>query len=67
MTKPDLKKMTRQQLRSYVLAHREDDDAIEALIKRGNAGSPKYLFPQTEEDVQQMAEILRKKWESNQV
>ncbi|MGD1702070.1 DUF6887 family protein [Dapis sp. BLCC M229] len=36
MTKPDFKKMTRQELRFYVLAHREDDDAIEALIQRGN-------------------------------
>lgn len=33
MTKPDFSKMTRQELRDYVLAHREDDDAIEALIK----------------------------------
>ncbi len=64
MIKPDFNKMTRQQLRSYVLVHREDDDAIEALIKRGNAESPKYPFPQTEEDIQQMAEILRKKLES---
>ncbi|NET17488.1 MAG: hypothetical protein F6K08_34030 [Okeania sp. SIO1H6] len=66
MTKPDFNKI-RQELRSYVLAHREDDDAIEALIKRGNADSPKYPFPQTEEDIQQMAKILRKKLESNQV
>jgi len=67
MTKPDFNKMTRQELRSYVFAHQEDDDAIEALIKRGNADSPKYRFPETEEDIQQMAEILRKKLGSNQV
>ena len=67
MTKPNFNKMTRQQLRYYVLAHWENDDGIEALIKLGNADSPKYPFPQTEEDIQQMAEILRKKLESNQV
>ncbi|MHC5823539.1 MAG: DUF6887 family protein, partial [Nostoc sp.] len=34
MTKPDFSKMSRQELRAYILAHREDDEAIEALIKR---------------------------------
>ncbi|MBD2502296.1 DUF6887 family protein [Anabaena azotica] len=48
-------------LPSLVLAHREDDDAIEELIKRGNPNSPVYPFPQTEEDFQQMAEILKRK------
>ncbi|WP_375340595.1 hypothetical protein [Okeania sp. SIO3I5] len=33
------------------MTHREDDDAIEGLIKRGNSDSPKYLFSQTEEKV----------------
>lgn len=45
MTKPDFSTMTRQDLRTYVLTHREDDEAIEALIKRGNPSSPKYPFP----------------------
>lgn len=53
--------MSRQELRAYVLAHREDDDAIEALIKRGNPHSPKYPFPQTEEDFREMEEILKRK------
>jgi hypothetical protein len=61
MTKPDFSKMTRQELKAYVLAHREDDDAVEALIKRGNPNSPVYPFPQTEADFQQMAEILKRK------
>lgn len=66
MTKPDFSKMTRQELRAYILAHREDDDAIEALIKRGNWDAPKYPFPQTEEDFREMEEILRKKLSSSQ-
>ena len=54
MTKPDFSKMTRQELRSCILAHREDDAAIEALIKTGNPNSPTYPFPQTEyEDYRQ--------------
>lgn len=59
--KPDFSKMSRQELRAYVLAHREDDDAIEALIKRGNPHTPKYPFPQTEEDFREMEEILNRK------
>lgn len=61
MTKPDFSRMTRQELRAYVLAHREEDDAIEALIKRGNPNSPKYPFPQTDEDFREMEQILKKK------
>ena len=61
MTKPDFSKMTRRDLRAYVLAHRDDDEAIEALIKRGNSNSPKYRFPQTDEDLREMEELLRKK------
>jgi hypothetical protein len=63
--KPDFSKMNRQELRAYVLAHREDDDAIEALIKRGNPNSPKYPFPQTNEDFREMEEILKRKLSSN--
>jgi hypothetical protein len=28
MTKPDFSKMSRQELRAYILAHREDDEAM---------------------------------------
>lgn len=61
MTKPDFGTMTRAELRAYVLAHRDDDDAIEALIRGGNSNSPTYAFPQTEEDLKAMDEILRQK------
>jgi hypothetical protein len=61
MMKPDFSKMTRQELRNYVLAHREDDDAIEVLINKGNSHSLKYPFPKTEDDFREMAEILKRK------
>lgn len=32
MKKPDFNNMTLQELRAYILSHREDDDAIEVLI-----------------------------------
>lgn len=61
MTKPDFSRMTRQELRAYVLEHRGDDAAIEALIKRGNPNSPKFRFPQTDEDLREMEAILQRK------
>ena len=59
--KPDFSKMTRQELRNYISTHREDDDAIESLINRGNPHSLKYPFPQTEDDFREMEEILKQK------
>ncbi|NEO84359.1 MAG: hypothetical protein F6J87_08905 [Spirulina sp. SIO3F2] len=61
MEQPDFDKMTRQELRCYVLAHREDDAAITALINRGNPNSPSYPRPQTEADLVMMGEILQRK------
>ncbi|NJM76366.1 MAG: hypothetical protein HC852_11995 [Acaryochloridaceae cyanobacterium RU_4_10] len=46
MMKPDFSQMSCKDLRAYVLVHRKDDDAIEALIKRRNPNSPKHRFPQ---------------------
>jgi hypothetical protein len=61
MMKPDFSQMSRTELRAYILANREDDDAIEALIKRRDPNSPVYPYPQTEEDFKQMQEILRQR------
>jgi len=59
--KPNFSQITRQDLRAYVLAHRDDDDAIEALIDRRNPNSPTYKFPENDEDLREMEEILQKK------
>ncbi|MEB3211589.1 MAG: hypothetical protein VKL39_09540 [Leptolyngbyaceae bacterium] len=61
MMKPDFSKMTRQELRQYVLSHREDDDAIAALIHRGNSNAVNYPFPEHEEDLEWMSELLQQK------
>ncbi len=50
MIKPKFSDMTRQELRSYILEHRHDDEAIAALINKGNSNSPTDRFPQTEDD-----------------
>jgi hypothetical protein len=61
MMKPNFDSMTREEIRDYILQHREDDDAIEALISKGNPNSPTYKFPQTDEDLREMAAILKQK------
>jgi len=61
MTKPNFNEMTRQELRQYVLSHREDDDAIAALINRSNPNAPKHPFPEHEDDLQWMSELLQQK------
>jgi hypothetical protein len=66
MMKPNFSQMSRQSLRAYILEHRDDDEAIEALIAMGNPDSPVYPFPQTDEDFKTMEEILRKKIESTE-
>ncbi|NEQ69391.1 MAG: hypothetical protein F6J86_26665 [Symploca sp. SIO1B1] len=66
MMKPDFSKMTRQELRAYILVNREDDEAIEALIRRRNPHSPTYPFPETEEDLREMGEILKSKLASTE-
>jgi len=34
MTKPDFQAMTKQELRAYVLEHRQDEEAFHALVDR---------------------------------
>jgi hypothetical protein len=65
MNKPDFSQMSRPELRAYILAHRDDDDAIEALIRMGNPDSPVYPFPQTDEDLKAMEEILQRRLRSS--
>lgn len=61
MTKPNFSRTIRQELKAYALAYRADDEAIEALIKRGDPNSSKFRFPQTEENLREVKEILQRK------
>ncbi|NJM72409.1 MAG: hypothetical protein HC862_20810 [Scytonema sp. RU_4_4] len=61
--KPDFEKMSWVELRAYVLAHRDDLDALEALFNRRSPDSEAtwYNFPYTEEGQRQMEEVFRRK------
>jgi hypothetical protein len=54
--KPDFNVMTKAELRTYVLAHREDRDAFQALADRIYANpNPQWYQP---EDTERVADIL---------
>ncbi|MBW4442553.1 MAG: hypothetical protein KME10_15235 [Plectolyngbya sp. WJT66-NPBG17] len=57
MTKQDFKAMSKDDLRAYVLAHRDDDDAIRELFSRRSPNPVIY----TTNDPEEIREILRKK------
>ncbi|MGG6266909.1 DUF6887 family protein [Leptolyngbya sp. AN03gr2] len=56
--KPNFEVMTTRELKDYVLTHREDLDAIDALVSRRSPDSEAILFdpPKSVEEVQQQFE-----------
>ncbi len=58
--KPNFAKMTRQELKAYVLQHRDDQEAFCLLMKRRSPDSEAtwYKFANTEEENK---EILKRK------
>ncbi|GAP95648.1 hypothetical protein NIES2104_21720 [Leptolyngbya sp. NIES-2104] len=57
--KPDFKAMSREDLKAYVLAHRDDDEAIRELFSRRSPNAVRYKTNSFEETY----EIIRKKIE----
>lgn len=50
MTKPNFDAMTRQELRAYLLQHREDQDAVHAMALRIDA-DPNAITISSDEDL----------------
>ncbi|ARI82668.1 hypothetical protein C789_1709 [Microcystis aeruginosa FACHB-905 = DIANCHI905] len=61
--KPNFNEMSNSTLRAYVLQHREDDEALRALMSRRDPNAIRYNFPSTEEGLRQMEEVIRRKIE----
>jgi hypothetical protein len=53
--KPNFEKMSRKELRAYVLAHRDDMEALETLFSRGTPDEQATWFhpPKTQEEEQE--------------
>jgi hypothetical protein len=45
MSQPDFKAMSRKELSTYILEHREDDDAFYELMDRAEADPNPQYFP----------------------
>ena len=55
--KPDFSEMSRQELKAYILSHREDLEALDALYQRRTPDSEAVWFesPTTPEEMEQVS------------
>lgn len=61
---PDFQSMSMKELRTYVLEHREDDEAFYALVDRRKAANPNpvlYSLPETPEEREAMRQVIWQK------
>lgn len=63
--KPNFETMNKAQLRAYVLEHREDQEALRALMSRRDPNGVQYDFPNTEEGREQTKAVIKRKIEGN--
>lgn len=62
MNKPNFQAMTKKELRTYVLAHRDDQDAFHAFTDRLSAQPGRILHPplNSPEDMENYPDIIQK-------
>ncbi len=53
--------MSRDELKSYVLTHRDSAEAVRALFRRRAPDGERHPLPKTAEDIKQMEEVFRQK------
>lgn len=60
--KPNFESMTTPELKAYVLSHRDDLDAIDALVNRRSPDSEAkwYKLPTTPEEMEQQFEEFKR-------
>lgn len=60
--KPNFEKMSRQELRDYVRTHRDDLEALNALVNRRNPNSERIIFypPKTKQEEQEQFELFNR-------
>ncbi len=61
--KLDFQKMSRKELRNYVLAHREDDEALRIYMERlhNEPGVIRQTGGLNEEDLNQLEQLIKKR------
>ena len=63
--KSDFERMSKAELRAYVLENKDDKEALRILMSRRDPNSIKYNFPNTEEGREQTKEVIKRKIEGN--
>ncbi len=60
--KPNFEAMSKAELRAYVLSHRDDLEALDALVSRRSPDSEAVWFepPKTMEEAEQQFEVFKK-------
>lgn len=60
--KPNFEKMSRKELRAYVLTHRDDMEALETLFSRRTPDEQATWFhpPKTQEEEQEQFELFKR-------
>jgi hypothetical protein len=58
MMQPNFINMTDRELKDYALAHRENDEVFEELIKRVEMNDKSQPYPKTDEDLAAMEQAL---------
>ncbi len=63
MIKPDLKSVTKAELRAYVIAHPEDKDAFHIFVDRFTAEAPPEIFavPRSEADLAEIDNLIQQR------
>ena len=63
MIKPDLKSVTKTELRAYVIAHPEDKDAFRIFVDRftAEASSETYAVPQSKAEVEEVESLIQQR------
>jgi hypothetical protein len=59
--KPNFEQMSRSELKAYVLANRNNEEAIRELFRRRNPHGVRYPMPRSEEELKQMEEIFKRR------
>lgn len=58
---PNFDQMSRDELKKYVLTHRDSAEAARSLFSRRVPNGERHPLPKTPEDIKQMEEIFKQK------
>jgi hypothetical protein len=67
--KPDLKSVTKSELRAYVVAHPEDKDAFRIFVDRFTAEAPPETFavPQSEAEIGEIDNLIQQRVQQSEM